>query len=171
MLAVVQDQQQALVADEAGQPVGLRWGLRLAGILAQPQGRGHDLGQEGRVAEAGQLDQPHPVGIAADQPPGQLHGNGGLARPARPDHSHQPVQLHQLGDLAKLLVPPDQAGQAFGQVVAGLAAVSGRQLQGRVLDQDGLVEALQLRRRVDPQLLGQHLAGLPVHAQGVGLAA
>ena len=96
-------------------------GVRLGRLLGQPQGGGHGLGQQGRVAEGGQLDQPHPVRVAGHQPPGQLQGQAGLARPARPGHRDQPMQLDQLGDLAELLVPPDQAGQPLGQVVAGLA--------------------------------------------------
>ena len=170
MLAVVQDQQQPLVGHEAGQPLGhgRRRDARPGGLLAQPQGDGHHLAQQRRVAEGGQLGQPHPVRVADRQPPGQLHGQAGLARPTRPGHGDQPLLLDQLGRLAKLLGPPDQAGQPLGQVVAGLLAGGGR-LQGRVLDQDGLLQPLQPRRRIDPQLLGQHRPGRLVHLQGVGL--
>ena len=50
VLAVVQDQQQPLVGHEGGQPARPRpagWAPGSAGLLAQPQGGGHDLGRAG----------------------------------------------------------------------------------------------------------------------------
>ena len=171
MLTVVQDHQQRLVTDEAGQALGGGRGRapRVPGLLAEAQGRDHDLGEQRRVADGGQLDQPHPIRKPTSHPPGQLHRHTRLARPTRPDHRHQPMQLHQLGQLPQLQLPADQAGEPLGQVVAALVRVGGGRLQGRVLDEHPLVEPLQLRRRVDPQLLSQHRPRLLIHPQGVGL--
>jgi hypothetical protein len=146
VLTVVQNHQQRLVADEVGQPVRRGRGRdpRVAALLAEPQGRDHDLGEQGRVPEAGQLDQPHPIRIATGHPTGQLHGHAGLARPTRPGHRDQPVQLDQLGQLPQLLVPTDQAGQPLRQVVPPRLLVGGG-LQRRVLDQNPLMQPLELR--------------------------
>jgi hypothetical protein len=172
MLTVVQDHQQHLVANEAGQPLGRGRGPhpRLAGHLAEAQGRDHHLDHQTRVADGGQLDQPHPIRIAARHPPGQLQRHTRLARPTRPGHRHQPMQLHQLGQLPQLLVAADQAGQPLGQVVGRCGRCLAGSFEGGVLDQDPLVQPLQLRRGVDAQLLSQHLPPLLVDPKRVGLA-
>src|SRR5918995_529927 len=93
-----------------------------------------------------------------------------LPRPTRPDHRHQPIQLHQLGQLPQLQLPTDQAGEPLRQVVPALVRVGVGRLQRRVLDQDPLVEPLQLRGGIDPQLLGQHRPGRLIHPQRISLA-
>jgi hypothetical protein len=102
VLAVVQDQQGPAAGqrgEQAAERVGLLLGGRSGraarveqGLLAQAvRGRrgGRDLG---RVADRGQLDQPHPVGRGAQLGPGRLDGQPGLARPAGPGQGEQAVR-------------------------------------------------------------------------------
>ena len=97
-------------------------GTGRAGINRDAQGRDRPdhLPDQPRVAQGGQLDQPHPIRVVHHQPPGQLHRHPGLARPTRPGHRDQPILLDQLGQRTQLLLAADKAGQRFGQVVAEL---------------------------------------------------
>jgi hypothetical protein len=143
VLAVVQHQQQPLVAHERGQPFRRRRPRAAARLLAQPQHGDHRLRQQPGVAQPGQLDQPHAVRPAVPELAGQLDRQAGLAGTARPGDRHQPVLLDQLADLAQLDVAADEAGQPLRQVLRRRRHRGG--VQRRVLGEDPAVQVLQLR--------------------------
>jgi hypothetical protein len=108
------------------------------------------------------LQARHPLGLGLE-PADELRVIG-QHRPDRLDR-HLPAHLglhrtihHPQGALANL----------FQQPIAPQRLPL--QLQGRVVSQDLLVQALQGRGGVDPQLLGQGLAGLLVGPERLGLA-
>ena len=74
------------------------------GLGGHPQRGGHRVGHRRRVADRGQLHQPHPVGELAGQLGRDLHRQAGLAHPAHPGQGHQPVRPHQLRQLLHLVV-------------------------------------------------------------------
>jgi hypothetical protein len=127
VLAVVQDQQGTAAgqrAEQAAERVDLLGGHpgRAARgeqhLLAQAE-RGQRGGRDlGRVADRGQLDQPHPVGHGGQLGPGRLDGQPGLACPAGAGEREQAVRAEQAGDLGELVVAADEAGQPGGQVGA-----------------------------------------------------
>ena len=86
------------------------------GLRGDAQRGGHRVGHRGRVADGGQLDQPHPVGELAGQLGRDLHGQAGLAHPAHPGQGHQPMGPHQLGQLLHLDLAAHEARRLHRQV-------------------------------------------------------
>src|SRR5439155_15686703 len=166
VFAVVQDEQQAAVAQALDQAFGrfagdcghvAEQGARLADV-EHGQGR---VRYVQRAADRGQLDQPDAVGRVL--PGGGFAGRTGLAGAARTDQGDQPVRGEQLADPAQLLVPADEAGELRGQVGPRRYRLLGAQY--------GEVRGGQLGAGVDAQLVGEGAAGTVVRAQGSRLPA
>ena len=127
----------------------------------------------------------HP-GTAALRLGGHLLGEPALADPGLPDEQDQPAAAgervvetgDQRGQLA--LSADERAARCLARRSPGSVDRPIRRwwprpglavLERGVLLQDRVVEAAQLRARLDPDLLHQHRAGRPVRLERVGLAA
>ena len=76
------------------------------------------------------------------------------------------------GDRAvQLVAPPDQRRRRDRKAVERLDRPSGRAVQRRILSKDPALEALDIGRRVDPQLLDECQAQASVCGEGLRLAA
>jgi len=176
VLAVVEDQQHPPGLQQLHQPLH-RILLRRQGDRAWPeptadaQGRGHGVGHRPLAAQRGQLDQPDPVGDVVGQAGRHLHGQAGLARPARTGEGDQPGLFEHGGDPGHLLVPADEAGQRDARVGPRTGRRLGRQVESGVLSEHRRLQPLQLRAGVEAQLLAEEPAGPPVGVQRLGLAA
>jgi hypothetical protein len=113
VLAVVQEEQQA----PGPQRVGERGQQGPTPLLAHPDGGGHGLGHQPRVAQRGQLHQPGAVGVRGQRLGGRLQGQPGLAGAPHAGERHQPVGAQQGRHLPQFALAPHEAGQLQGQVV------------------------------------------------------
>jgi len=105
VLAVVQDEQHA----HAAQSRDDRIGQVLTGQFAHVQDSS-DAGDD-RIAfgHAREVDEVHPVGVLRQPDIAcQLHGEAGLARPARPDEGQQPIAPEQVLEAVQFGAPPDE---------------------------------------------------------------
>ena len=103
--------------------------------VAQSQRRGNGAGDQRRVGQLGQLDQPAAVGVAGDVIAHQLLRQARLADAARTDEGEQGRRRQHPVELGQLLLAADKAGQRPRQVVLRSleAAVGGeRRLSGAV---------------------------------------
>ena len=180
MLAVVQHEEQLPVGEERPQSV-LHLASRYARRSQSPSGlilkRAEDrVGEQRRYAEGSEVHPPDPVDRVGDQLSGGLQGETGLSDPTRPgerDHTGGPQKRQHLADIA---VPADEGGHRRRQVAPAPAdepdVPPGRRWgQLRVVNEDLLVDAAQLRSRIDAQLVGEHATRRLVQVQRVGLAA
>ena len=113
-----------------------------------------------------QLHQPHTVGILLDDAPGHFDRQSSLARPSDAGQGHQPRILQPRGNVDELLLAPDEAGHAAGEVVVAFAArwVAARAptaAHGR----NGGLELLR-RFRGEPEGQRQALGGVAVRVCG-----
>jgi hypothetical protein len=142
----------------------------VAGHLAETEGVGDRPGHPGRVADRREVDE---RGRTAGRS-GGLDGEAGLAGPARPGQRHEPRRLvpEQRLQLCQLAFAADERrgrrrqrglapGFRRGRLRAGL--------ERGVLPEDGALELLQRRRRLDTELVDQHLARLAVEREGLRL--
>ena len=89
VLAIVEDQQHPAGAQECGQCVRHR---SVAGLPAvQRQGIAYGLGQQGFIADRGEVDEPHAVGKGAAKLLGGGDRQARLADSARAHHRHEPM--------------------------------------------------------------------------------
>ena len=86
--------------------------------LHQAGGRRHHIADTVGVDNGGEVDPPDAVGEPVDQLGGDLLGEAGLAHPAGPGHSHQPLICGQATQLGQLGDPPDQRSRRAREVVA-----------------------------------------------------
>ena len=112
VLAVVQHQQQALLRQ--GRRERGRRGL--PGTLADAQGARHGLGDEGRVGQRGQLDQPHPARVPGQGPLRDLQGEARLAGAPGAGDRQQRRRLEAPRQLRERRAAPDEAARRARQV-------------------------------------------------------
>ncbi len=103
------------------QPTPLKMGdhgvdRRHPGLLGQFEHGGERRGDEFRVAQPGQLGQPHPVGEQLPEPGGGPQSGTALADAARPDERDEPSLLERAPHQREFLGPPDKTGQLDGQL-------------------------------------------------------
>ena len=171
VLAVVQHDQRAFAGERGDKAVERVCGGgraaahgRHQGGVAQAEGAQQRVRDLGRVADGGQFHQPDAAGHAVGEAFGGLDRQPGLAGAARPGQGHQAVLLQQLADPLDLLLAADEAGQPGAQV----AGPAGGRGTADLAAQHGQVHGLQLRRRVDAELLGEEAPGLVVGGERVG---
>src|SRR5581483_6146180 len=82
------------------------------------QGGGDGLGDEGRVAQGGQLGQPGAVGEALADAGGQLERQAGLANPAAAGQGEQALGGQEVAQLVQLALAAEEGADRGGQVVA-----------------------------------------------------
>ncbi len=113
VLAGVQDQQEMPV----GQTVREQIQRVTGGLVGQADAGCHGTGQQLRIAQRGQLDQPHPVVEGPAQIGGHTQGQPGLPHPARAAQGDQPRPFESLPDLCQLPLPSDEPGH-LGREIA-----------------------------------------------------
>ena len=169
LLEVVEHEQHLAAAEHGGQP----FALGRAELLG-------DLGDHaGGVVERGQLDELRAVGEARRRAVGELEREVRLADAAWPGQREQPhVGVgEQLGGGQEVLVAAEQRRRRHGQRGGehGLHGGRGRhgrvELERRILGEDRRFEPLELRARVQAEILDQDVAGAAVGVERVGLAA
>jgi len=101
VLAVIQQQQAALTAQELAQ-LGHGAG---AGAFLQAHGSGDCQGHVVRVAEAGQIYEPNAAVEPTGNPLGQLHGQACLAAATRSRQGQQAVRREDAGQIGEVLLP------------------------------------------------------------------
>jgi hypothetical protein len=122
VLAVVQHQQE--VAGAQGGRHGGR--QRLAGFLAQAQGRGHALEHQRGIVQGRQLDQPHAVGIAAQQRARYVQRQARLATAAGPGEGQQTRGVQQPEHRGHGGCAAHETGQRHRQVVGAWGSCAGQ---------------------------------------------
>jgi hypothetical protein len=171
VLAVVQHDQHVASGQRrrrAGQVV-VALGRRARGRTGTHAGA-HRRGDGGvhRVgAPSGQVDDDHAVGVGLRLARTHVDREGGLAHPARPHHGDQPCGAQPPDHRGVLVLAAHQPGERRRRR-AGRGLPAGR-VEGRVLEQDGGLQPLQLGAGIEARALDQRGRGLAVGAQGVGL--
>lgn len=126
------------------------------------------MGHEARPRlDPGQVEPPDAVGPLVELLVGDLEGEPALAHAARPDERDQPVEVEALAHLAHQLLAADERGQGRGQ---GTRRRGRRRGEVGVVTQDRALQLLQLRGRLDAELVGEQAADPLVGRQGVGPA-
>ena len=170
MLGVVQHQQQL----PRSEPFGHRLHEVLARLLRDAEGFRHGLGNERRVAQRGQLDEPDAIRILVEHRARHLQRQPRLAAAAGTGERQQSRGGQPSLDLRDLLVAADEARQGLRQVVPRLRRRRGRLLHGRHVEGEAVplsgdgrdgVRAQHLAQRRDMRLQGvlfdDHLAPDP----------
>jgi hypothetical protein len=113
MLAVVQHEQQTALAEGGSERIddGLACGF------TNTDGGGDAMGDQLRVGQRSQLDQPDAVGIAVGHLGCQLERQAGLAAATNASEGKQPCLGQSPLDLSKLYLAPDETGDRYRQVV------------------------------------------------------
>jgi len=93
MLAIVQDEQRLAAGQELAQPLEHAAGSAVLGHHVQGSRRGG--GHRGVVADRGQLDEPHPVGVAAKYAARDLDRQPRFPRSTYAHDGHDPAGLQQ----------------------------------------------------------------------------
>ncbi len=122
MLAGVEDQQQPLAPQviEDG-------GAGRAGIApVQPEALGHRHRQQGRVGQAGELDQAGAVGVAVGRVGRRPQRQPGLADAAGTGHGDVPPAPQQAGQRRELVRPPDERGELGRELPPSAPGVNAR---------------------------------------------
>ena len=105
MLEVVEEQQELLAPEEAGEVVGCADRLRDLG------------GQEAGIREAAERNPEHAVAQPSDELRGDLEREPRLPGSAGPGHREQARPVRELGDeLVELALPADERARGDGQV-------------------------------------------------------
>ena len=112
MLAVVEHEQEARVADLAHE----RGDRVLLGAQVEPDRGGGLAGDQCRVADRGQLDEPRALRVV---PRGELQREPRLAAAAGAGEREQPGVAQQPSELRQLALAPDEARQLARQAARG----------------------------------------------------
>ena len=136
--------------------------------LALPDG--HGLGDRGqqqrRVPDRVQRDEEGSVAELGGEDVCGLDGEPRLPRAAGPGQRQHPrVAAQRVGDLLELALPADERADRHGDVALGQRPPRER----LVLAQDRLLEVPQLGARLEPELVEERLARLPVGLERVRL--
>ena len=172
MLAVVEDQEQLLVR---AVPAHTRQRIHVA--LGKVEHRGDCVRHCEGVTNRGELDEQHSVVPLLDVGTSRLDREPGLSGPTGTDQRDEATARHELDQLADLALATNERGERRREVGArppGLQrhhreTEAGRDQRG-VLVQDRGFERLQRGAGVEAELLGEHLAGVPVDTERVRLA-
>ena len=113
MLAVVQDDEHALVGDIGEQ----RRRDAFAGAFFHAHHLGHGLRHQRRVRQRRQLDQPHAIGVLVQHLGTDLQRQAALADAAHAQKSQEPRLAEQPPHLGELTLAPDEAVELLRQVV------------------------------------------------------
>ncbi|HXN60230.1 MAG TPA: hypothetical protein VN886_07215 [Acidimicrobiales bacterium] len=116
MLAIVQDEQQRLVAQEL--EYRREGGYTGRGLDAQRAC--HGLVDVIWATDTGQLDEPGAVRVAGDGLRRRLQGQSGLANATDAAQRHEARSGERLDHLGELLLPPDERGR-LGWEIPGKA--------------------------------------------------
>jgi hypothetical protein len=112
VLAVVDDEEQPPVPDTFHQ--GVQRGA--VGVVVQAERGGDGERDEGRVAQAGEVDEAHAVGEGAGDPGRDPPGQSRLADAARAGQGDQPGPGQQFAPFGQFAPPVDEAGRLHRQV-------------------------------------------------------
>ncbi len=113
VLAVVQDQQELLVAKVVGQDVE----ERTPRLFAHPECGRHALHHQRRIQNGRQLDKPDPLCELIEKIRGCLQREPGLAGTAGAGQRKQMRGAEQALDLGQLSLAPDERGEPDGYIV------------------------------------------------------
>ena len=139
VLAVVQQQEQAPLADRLDQGVQ----QRAVRVRRDAEHLGHGGGDEAGVLQRGEIGEPHAVAGTVRHPGRDLEREPGLARAARAGERHQARAGDQAAHFGQLGVPADEA----------------RHLDREIVQQPRVVQRLQ-RREGRGQAVGHQLEDL-----------
>ena len=143
LLEVVEDEQHPAVTDHR------RRSLATTGRLADP---GDHLGRNPRGRQVNEQDAAREV---TEQRMGDEDSEPGLAHATRPGQGQQPVRPDDRDGPLQLVSTADERGRRQGQADEWLGQPAGRPVQRRVLAEDAALELLELRRRIDPELVDE----------------
>jgi len=107
VLAGVEDQQQPPVSQVVEHRVEL--GPRI--LLGQAEHAPDRGGEQFWIAQAGQLDDPHAIGVVIDGLRRGHQRDPGFAHTAGTDHGHQAGRLEQRGDPREFVLPTHEVGK------------------------------------------------------------
>ena len=113
VLAVIEDQQQLLALE----PLRNRLVDPAALLLAHAQRLGDDAGDQFRIADRREVDEPHAIGIAIEQLRADLHRQPRLANATRANQREQAVTVEQFFDLGDVVLAADEAGGLNRKIV------------------------------------------------------
>jgi hypothetical protein len=116
MLAVVDQQQTLQFAGRVAEAIPHRAGR----LRADAQCPGQCVGDQIGGGNGRQVGQAHVVAETFGAGCSHLQRQTGLARASRAGQGDQPMALEQRGDLVRLALPADKAGQRDGQDGPGL---------------------------------------------------
>ncbi len=95
VLAGIEDEEHVPVAQVVQDRVDLRPGV----LLGQAEAAGDGVGQQLRIAEPGQLHDPHPIGVAAHRLGRRSQRHARLADAPWPDDGHEACVVEQTGQV------------------------------------------------------------------------
>ena len=113
VLVVVEDQQEG----QRGEVLQYRGGQRLSGYLGDVQRLGEERHHEVGAGRVGQRYEHRAVGEPVRDGRADRERQPRLADPGRADQGDQPAFGEQLRDLHGLVLPPDQLGDGYRQLV------------------------------------------------------
>ena len=167
VLAVVEHDQQVLVADQLGEPVRVR----------QVEGGGDRRRNAGGITDRRQLDQAPAEAQTVGHGPPDLQGQPRLAHPAGADQRDEAMLGEQRPEVAHLRVAADQRCQRLGDARVGRraaigrgAGAAGRRGQRGVVGEDRRLQPAQLGPRFEAELLAEELTALLEDPERVGLS-
>ena len=163
MLAPVEDEHRVGVTKA-------REGARERVGAPRVEGLGCEANDVGAACRAREVDMPRSVTELALDRSHRLEGEPALADSRRPGQRHEAMLPQELGHLGELRLAADERGRRRRQVAAPLWC-HGDGRDRRVVSEDRLLEAPQLRAWLERQLLQEHLAGLLEHLERVRLAS
>jgi hypothetical protein len=113
-LEIIEDQQQPFCADHRGQAP-----RQLTPFLAHPKHGGNGRGDQIRIVERTQIDEPDPIWKVLQHVGGGLDGHTGLADSARTSDRQEPdiITAKEVDDLSDLIFPAEKRRRFYGEVV------------------------------------------------------
>ena len=113
-LEIVQDQQQPLFPQHAGKALG-----EPTALVPHAQHGSHRRGDECRIIQHTQVDEPHPVRKGFQHVGGGLQRHARLAHATRTGDGQEPhvIAAKKIPDAGNLILPPDERRRLHGQVV------------------------------------------------------
>ena len=155
------------------EPPGHHLAARLLRRLRQSEGVGDGREHHGGIAHGGELDHHDAVGERVAGVAGDLERQPGLPAPAGAGHRHQAsgVAEEQGPQLVDLAVPAHQLARRAGNGELPRRRGGRRQVEGRVLHEDGVLEVLQAAPGFEAELVAQGRPGGGEGGERFGLAA
>ena len=163
MLTGVEHEQRVGVA-KAGE------GARERVAAPRVEGLGGEADDVGATCRAREIDMPRSIAKLALDRSHRLEGEPALADARRPGQCDEAMLPQELDHLGELRLAVDERGRRSGHVAAPLWCDRDG-CDRRVVSEDRLLEAPQLRAWLQRQLLQEHLAGLLERLQRVRLAS